>query len=192
MQCLVNDITRTLFVRFPLPPTPLFDVAWSWCRSIRGSSRYPHSGLAFVNTLRRPVSEGSELLTSIFNTIKSQTLKTTEERRKHGHQPNIRKTSQCQPARLYHRTKQSGHYPQAMEITCDCCLWPVLSVPGLTQAQYSFTTIDVPGATRTAANGNSTHAIAGEFDDADGNTHGFVLNKGVFTTIDVPGAACPA
>jgi hypothetical protein len=37
----------------------------------------------------------------------------------------------------------------------------LLSVPGLTQAQYSFSTIDVPNATRTAANGNSTHEIAG-------------------------------
>jgi uncharacterized membrane protein len=64
----------------------------------------------------------------------------------------------------------------------------LLSVPGLTQAQYRFSTIDVPGASRTAANGNSTHEIAGDFDDADGNTHGFVLNKGVFTTIDVPSA----
>jgi hypothetical protein len=41
-----------------------------------------------------------------------------------------------------------------------------LSVPGLTRAQNNFTTIYVPGATRTAANGNSTHEIAGEFDDA--------------------------
>jgi hypothetical protein len=75
----------------------------------------------------------------------------------------------------------------------------LLSAPGLTQAQYRFYTIDVPGATRTSANGNSTHEIAGDFDDADGNTHGFVLNKitvenlskslaGVFTTIDRPGA----
>jgi uncharacterized membrane protein len=64
----------------------------------------------------------------------------------------------------------------------------LLSVPGWAQAQYRFTTIDVPGATATAANGNSTHEIAGQFDDADGNTRGFVLNKGVFTTIDVPGA----
>jgi probable HAF family extracellular repeat protein len=64
----------------------------------------------------------------------------------------------------------------------------LLSVPGLTQAQYRFSTIDVPGATATAANGNSTHEIAGQFDDADGNTHGFVLNKDVFTTINVPGA----
>jgi hypothetical protein len=75
-----------------------------------------------------------------------------------------------------------------MEVTCGCCVWPVSERPGLTQAQYTFTTIDVPGSTRTAANGNSTHEIAGEFDDADGNTHGFVLNKGVFTTINAPGA----
>ena len=63
-----------------------------------------------------------------------------------------------------------------------------LGVPGPAKAQYDFTTIDVPGSTRTAVNGNSTHAIAGEFDDADGNTHGFVLSKGVYTPIDVPGA----
>src|SRR5262249_16945383 len=62
----------------------------------------------------------------------------------------------------------------------------LLSVPGLAQAQYTFSTIDVPDATRTAANGNSTHEIVGEFDDAGGNTHGFLLNKGDFTTFDVP------
>jgi hypothetical protein len=66
-----------------------------------------------------------------------------------------------------------------------------LSAPGLTQAQYTFTTIDVPKATATLANGNSTNAIVGQFDDADGNTHGFVLNKGNFTTIDVPNALDP-
>ena len=80
----------------------------------------------------------------------------------------------------------------------------LLSVSGLTQAQvstadvkralqYRFIPIDVPGATRTSANGNSTHEIAGDFDDKDGITHGFVVNNhhGVFTTfttIDVLGA----
>ena len=57
------------------------------------------------------------------------------------------------------------------------------------QAQYTFTTIDVPGATAQSANGNSTHEVAGDFTDNDGVTHGFVLSKGVFTTVDVPGAA---
>src|ERR1700746_3467429 len=55
----------------------------------------------------------------------------------------------------------------------------LLSIPGLAQAQYTFYPIDVPGATRTAANGNSTNKIVGEFDDEKG-THGFVLNEGVF------------
>src|SRR5438105_3691195 len=64
----------------------------------------------------------------------------------------------------------------------------VLGVPGLARAQFDFVTIDVPDSTRTAVNGNSPNAVAGEFDDADGNTHGFVLRKGVFTQIDVPGS----
>ena len=60
----------------------------------------------------------------------------------------------------------------------------------LSQAQeYSFDTINVPGATRTSATGNSPTAIAGELDDANGDTHGFILRNGVVTTIDVPGAA---
>src|SRR5689334_17064518 len=63
-----------------------------------------------------------------------------------------------------------------------------LALPGLAKAQYHFTTYDVPGSTRTAVNGNSPYAIAGEFDDVGGNTHGFVLSNGVFTEIDVPGA----
>jgi probable HAF family extracellular repeat protein len=62
----------------------------------------------------------------------------------------------------------------------------LLSVTGWTQAQYRFSKIDVPGATRTEAVGNSTHEIVGDFDDATG-THGFVLNKGAFATIDAPG-----
>ena len=64
----------------------------------------------------------------------------------------------------------------------------LLGFPGLAKAQYHFTSIDVPGSTRTAVNGNTSHAIAGEFDDASGNTHGFVLSKHGYTMIDVPGA----
>jgi uncharacterized membrane protein len=68
------------------------------------------------------------------------------------------------------------------------------SLLGISQAahaqnKYDFIPIDVPKATRTAANGNSTHEIVGEFDDmVDGKTktHGFILNKGAFTTVDVP------
>ena len=66
----------------------------------------------------------------------------------------------------------------------------LLGIPCAADAQqYAFTTIAVPGATRTAANGNSNTAVAGEYDDADGNTHGFILTRGVFTTIDVSGAS---
>lgn len=64
----------------------------------------------------------------------------------------------------------------------------LLGVPGLARAQYDFTPIDVPKAAATYANGNSTHEIVGEFDDEDGNTHGFVLSKGAFTQFDAPGA----
>ena len=64
----------------------------------------------------------------------------------------------------------------------------LLSVPGWAQAQYRFIKIDVPEATATAANGNSTHEIVGQFDDAEENTHGFVWNKGAPTTINVTGA----
>jgi probable HAF family extracellular repeat protein len=62
------------------------------------------------------------------------------------------------------------------------------SVPGAARAQYVFAPIDVPGAAATYANGNSTNEIVGEFDDQDGNTHGFVLRRGVFTQVDVPAA----
>ena len=51
---------------------------------------------------------------------------------------------------------------------------------------YSFTTIDVPGATETYADGiNNKHQIVGFFSDARG-PHGFVDTGGVFTTIDPP------
>jgi hypothetical protein len=66
----------------------------------------------------------------------------------------------------------------------------LLSVPGFTQAQYNFTTIDVTiggqHATATEPNGNSTNAIVGQFNFEDGLQHGFVLNNGVFTEVDVP------
>ena len=38
------------------------------------------------------------------------------------------------------------------------------------------------------SNGNSENALAGQFDDAGGNTHGFVLRNRVYTTIDKPGS----
>src|SRR5258708_648652 len=64
----------------------------------------------------------------------------------------------------------------------------VLGVAGSANAQFNFSTVDVPYSTRTAVNAISPHAIAGEFDDQHGSTHGFVLSNGVFTDVDVPGA----
>src|SRR5262245_53965239 len=53
----------------------------------------------------------------------------------------------------------------------------LLGLTGVAEAQqYAFSTIDMPSATRTAATGNSSTAIAGGFDDANGNTHGFILS----------------
>jgi uncharacterized membrane protein len=71
----------------------------------------------------------------------------------------------------------------------------LLGVPGLARAadvNFNFTTIDKPDSTETAANANSTHEIAGEFEDIRGSKHGFVLRGGVggvYTQIDVPGAS---
>ena len=55
--------------------------------------------------------------------------------------------------------------------------------------QPTFTQIDVPGASFTAANSiNDQGDIVGPYFDGDGNGHGFLLSNGAFTTIDVPGA----
>jgi uncharacterized membrane protein len=64
----------------------------------------------------------------------------------------------------------------------------LLGLPGLANAGFDFTTLDAPESTRTAVNGNSNSVLVGEFDDEDGNTHGFVLTKNGYTQIDVPGA----
>jgi probable HAF family extracellular repeat protein len=55
---------------------------------------------------------------------------------------------------------------------------------------FTFTTIDVPGATITEAQGiNNLGQIVGFFrTSASRANHGFLLSRGTFTTIDVPGA----
>jgi uncharacterized membrane protein len=76
----------------------------------------------------------------------------------------------------------------------------LVAIPGLAKAdvKFNFNTIDVTDVTlcdgscqRTAVNGNNNNVMVGEFDDAMGNTHGFILRGGVggeYTQIDVPGA----
>ena len=54
---------------------------------------------------------------------------------------------------------------------------------------FTFTTIDVPGATGTgAARSNAVGQIVGGYTDASGIDHGFLLDNGTFITIDFPGA----
>jgi probable HAF family extracellular repeat protein len=66
----------------------------------------------------------------------------------------------------------------------------ILSLGMLGPAQAAFfTTLDVPGSTLTIASGISNAGqIVGQYDDAGGRTHGFLLSDGVYTTFDVPGA----
>jgi uncharacterized membrane protein len=68
----------------------------------------------------------------------------------------------------------------------------ILGFPGGARADFNFTTIDVPSAASTAANANSPNAIAGQYDDPSGATHGFILRGSAYTTIDVPKASFTA
>src|SRR5690349_7754606 len=52
---------------------------------------------------------------------------------------------------------------------------PVLAGPPAT-AQYAFTTVDFPGATGTEVLGLAAQTMVGDFADADGNTHGWLLS----------------
>lgn len=55
------------------------------------------------------------------------------------------------------------------------------------QAQYIYTTVNVPGATSTYAYGISGNDIVGEY--WGGNSwHGFLYDGSTYTTLDVPGA----
>jgi probable HAF family extracellular repeat protein len=61
--------------------------------------------------------------------------------------------------------------------------------PRATATTYTFTQIDVSGASFTNALGiNAAGQIVGVFNDATGN-HGFLETAGSFTTIDGPGAS---
>jgi probable HAF family extracellular repeat protein len=49
--------------------------------------------------------------------------------------------------------------------------------------------VDLGGASGTAATGvNDMDQIVGSYQDASGNTHGFLLSNGTYTTIDDPDA----
>jgi probable HAF family extracellular repeat protein len=60
----------------------------------------------------------------------------------------------------------------------------------MAQPTYSFTTVDVPGASHssTGAHGiNASGQIVGCYEDAAYKVHGFLLDQGSYTTLDAPG-----
>jgi uncharacterized membrane protein len=65
-----------------------------------------------------------------------------------------------------------------------------LAAPRPATAQYAFTTIDVPAATGTEVLGFTPRITVGDFIDAGGNNHGWLLSTigGTFQQFDVPGA----
>jgi len=65
-----------------------------------------------------------------------------------------------------------------------------MAAPRPAVAQYAFTTIDFPGAASTDLLGFTTRTMVGDFTDAEGNTHGWLLSAhhGTFRQFDVPGA----
>ncbi|MBZ5563272.1 MAG: hypothetical protein LAP13_12740 [Acidobacteriia bacterium] len=65
--------------------------------------------------------------------------------------------------------------------------------PGVLAADYSFMTIDYPGAMSTSARGiNDACDIAGSYTDAGGVMHAFLLKEGKFSSSDFPGAKATA
>ena len=82
------------------------------------------------------------------------------------------------------RTNRCGPTLSALALVC-------LAVPNASASdQETFTTIDVPGASSTAAAAiNSRGDIVGAYNTADGMSHGFLLRGDDFTSIDFPGAS---
>ena len=63
-------------------------------------------------------------------------------------------------------------------------------VPVLFARSYTFTSLEVPGATQTNATGiNDLGTIVGFYFGINSPLeHGFALQKGTYTTLDVPGS----
>ena|SRR6266404_5121455 len=65
---------------------------------------------------------------------------------------------------------------------------PLAATSPANASAFSFTQLDVPGATLTAARGiNDAGQIVGIFANSTG-THGFLDTGGSFTALDAPGA----
>src|SRR5262249_46346638 len=65
----------------------------------------------------------------------------------------------------------------------------LLSLTPQASADFLFTTIDVPGSRSTVAAGiNASGQIVGQYSDAAGVLHGFLLHGGSYYLLDVPAA----
>jgi probable HAF family extracellular repeat protein len=63
------------------------------------------------------------------------------------------------------------------------------SAASTSTGSFSFTSIDVPGATATRALGLNNHGeVSGDYVDAGGVRRGYFLRRGEFTTFDPPGS----
>jgi probable HAF family extracellular repeat protein len=87
---------------------------------------------------------------------------------------------------------RQGAAPKIEKKLMAMALGLLLGLPGLAKAdvKFGFSKIDVviPGVivSGTAANANSPNAIAGEYDDGGGKTHGFIFRGGVYTDFTLP------
>jgi probable HAF family extracellular repeat protein len=86
------------------------------------------------------------------------------------------------------RTIRNGEIAMPRNLVLFALLLLMASVPSA-QGVTTFTTIDPPGSTFSAAQGiNTAGQIVGVFQDVRQVSHGFLLSDGVYTTIDPPGA----
>jgi hypothetical protein len=117
-----------------------------------------------------------EPVTSAFNTVKLQTLKQPKK----DANMDINRTSGKRVSASWRDfvTAQSNRavIRKPWKSLAAVAFGLLLSVQGLTQAQYSFTPIDVPGATGTQANGNSTNRIVGSLPGSSGDSEVTSIN----------------
>ena len=71
--------------------------------------------------------------------------------------------------------------------TITLAVWLLLLCVATVSAQYTFVTVDYPGAVWTVPSAiNNAGQIVGYYKDSSGIRHGFLLNAGVYSTIDCP------
>src|SRR5262249_23418029 len=78
----------------------------------------------------------------------------------------------------------------AMVLTGLALAGSVLAGPKPATRDYSYANVDFPGATGTEVLGFTPQTMVGDYIDAEGNTHGWLLPTlgGTFQQFDAPGA----